>query len=184
MPNLWEASLTLGYPVRLGPTTVTLQGYLYNVFNNQIPTDQDMVWSNQRPEGIGARSSIPNQTQSNENYGKATSLVARLFRLATRVSSDARDLGLPLRVPRAGDDSFRHRCRFRGRQTAGTIQGWISDPLERRCRESRSKRRARAFLRTERRSRQRMELTDCRRSLPAGTSCGSVGPASRASRSP
>jgi hypothetical protein len=87
MPTQWDASLTLEYPVRLGPATVTLQGFLYNIFNNQIPTDQDMVWSNQRPEGYPDTIFDPNQTRSNENYGKATSRQSpRLFRAAVRVS--------------------------------------------------------------------------------------------------
>ena len=50
MPAEWDANLTLSYPIRIGPETITLQGYLFNVFNNQIRTDQDMTWAAERPE--------------------------------------------------------------------------------------------------------------------------------------
>ncbi len=34
-----EPNLTLSYPIAIGPTTVTLQAYLFNVFNKQIAVD-------------------------------------------------------------------------------------------------------------------------------------------------
>ncbi len=38
----WDANLTLGYPLAIGPVTVTLQAYVFNVFNNQFRTSQDV----------------------------------------------------------------------------------------------------------------------------------------------
>ena len=80
MPTLWEANLTLEYPFRAGPATVTLQGYVFNLFNNQIATDQDQVWSNTPPYS-------PDPPKNNPNYGLATQRQPpRLFRAALRVS--------------------------------------------------------------------------------------------------
>jgi hypothetical protein len=80
MPTLWEANLTLEYPFRVGPATVTLQGYVFNVFNNQIATDEDQIWSNAPPYN-------PDPPQRNPNYGLATQRQPpRLFRAALRVS--------------------------------------------------------------------------------------------------
>ena len=87
MPTQWDSSLTLEYPIRIGPVTATLQGYVFNVFNNQIPTNQDTVWSAQQPEGYPDTIFDANQKQTNPNYGKATSRQSpRLFRAALRVS--------------------------------------------------------------------------------------------------
>ena len=36
LPSTWEASLTLGYPLAIGPLTVTAQLDVFNLFNNQI----------------------------------------------------------------------------------------------------------------------------------------------------
>ena len=80
MPTLWEADLTLEYPFRVGPTTVTAQGYVLNLFNNQIATDQDQVWS-------ATPIYDPNPPKSNLNYGLATQRQPpRLFRAALRVA--------------------------------------------------------------------------------------------------
>jgi hypothetical protein len=80
MPALWEADLTLEYPFRVGPTTVTAQGYVLNLFNNQIATDQDQVWS-------ATPIYDPNPPKSNLNYGLATQRQPpRLFRAALRVA--------------------------------------------------------------------------------------------------
>src|SRR5262249_2067693 len=51
MPTQWEANLTLGYPIQFGPATVTLQAYLFNLFNHQTPIYKDTVWSVQAPPG-------------------------------------------------------------------------------------------------------------------------------------
>jgi len=87
LPPLWEANLTLGYPISLGPVTMTLQAYLFNVFNNQIATATDMAWT------IDPTPNYPNdiedshQRKSNENYGKVTERYApRSFRAAVRIS--------------------------------------------------------------------------------------------------
>ena len=85
----WEANLTLEYPIRIGPVTVTLQAYVYNLFNNQIRTGQDTVWSTQ-PAQDGYPDTIydPNQRlEPTSNYGKITGRQPpRLFRAALRVS--------------------------------------------------------------------------------------------------
>ena len=85
LPTLWEASATLEYPMRLGPATVTLQGFVFNLFNNQIRTSQDTQWTYAAPQPYPDYD--PNQPQGNDNYGKATARQApRLFRAAARVS--------------------------------------------------------------------------------------------------
>jgi len=64
---------------------VTLQAYVYNLFNNQIPMTEDVVWSNQQWAGYPA--DLFNQPQSNDNYGKVTARTdPRAFRAAVRVS--------------------------------------------------------------------------------------------------
>jgi len=87
LPALWEANLTLGYPIAVGPVTVTVQAYLFNAFNNQIATSRDEVWSRSPPDGFPATIYEPNQEQNNRGYGKVTSRYApRQFRAALRVS--------------------------------------------------------------------------------------------------
>jgi hypothetical protein len=87
MPAEWDANLTLAYPIRIGPVTATLQGYVFNVFNNQIRTDQDMVWAAERPADYPDSLFDPTQPQSNPNYGKiVTRSDPRLFRAAVRIS--------------------------------------------------------------------------------------------------
>jgi hypothetical protein len=87
MPTEWDANLKLEYPIRFGPLTVSLQGYLYNAFNNQIRTGQDTVWSNRAPTDYPNSLFDPNQEQSNPNYGRVTTRSdPRLFRAAVRVS--------------------------------------------------------------------------------------------------
>ena len=87
LPTLWEANLTLSYPIPIGPVTMTLQGYLYNVFNNQIVTSRDQSWTTSPPEGYPATITDPNQERNNPNYGKVTSRSApRSFRAALRVA--------------------------------------------------------------------------------------------------
>jgi hypothetical protein len=87
LPAEWEANLTLEYPVHLGPVTATLQAYVFNLFNNQIRTDQDTTWTLQQPRGYPATIYDPNQPSTNGNYGKITRRSgARLFRAAVRIS--------------------------------------------------------------------------------------------------
>jgi hypothetical protein len=87
MPTVWDANLTLSYPVRVGPVTATLQGYVYNLFNNQIPVYQNIVWSNSPPAQYPDTLYDPNQQQTNGNYGKVQARSdPRLFRAAIRIS--------------------------------------------------------------------------------------------------
>jgi hypothetical protein len=87
LPTEWDANLTLQYPIRIGPVNVTLQGYVYNLFNNQIPTDRDQVWSLRPPADYPDSLYDPNQEQSNDDYGKVlTRQDPRLFRAAIRIS--------------------------------------------------------------------------------------------------
>ena len=87
LPTLWEANLTLSYPIRVGPLTATLQGYLYNFFNNQIVTSRDERWTTAVPEGYAATIYDPSQERNNPDYGRVTSRSApRSFRAALRVA--------------------------------------------------------------------------------------------------
>ncbi len=87
LPTEWDANLTLAYPWRIGPLTVTLQGYLFNLFNNQIATSQVTEWSTSAPSNYPASIYDPNQQQTNPDYGKVTTRSdPRLFRAAVKVS--------------------------------------------------------------------------------------------------
>jgi hypothetical protein len=89
MPTLWEASLTLGYPVVVGPVTVTLQAYALNLFNNQIATQQNVFYTTRRPPGYPATLYDPNvpADRVNPNYGKILARQdPRLVRGAVKVS--------------------------------------------------------------------------------------------------
>ncbi len=52
LPTLWGTNLQLSYPIVVGPTIVTLQAYLFNVFNQQIAISRDNSWSISPPEGF------------------------------------------------------------------------------------------------------------------------------------
>ena len=107
LPTQYEANLSLAYPFHIGPTTVTLQGYVFNLLNKQIVTNVDNNW--QISQGANypktpdeypnlflapctaAQSSDPVgnrcNEQRNDNYGKATSRQdPRLFRAAVKIS--------------------------------------------------------------------------------------------------
>jgi outer membrane receptor protein involved in Fe transport len=87
LPTLWGANLTLSYPIAIGPATVTLQGYLFNIFNKQIAVDRDNSWSTSAPENFPATIYDPNQEQTNPYYGDVTRRQEpRVFRAAIRVS--------------------------------------------------------------------------------------------------
>jgi hypothetical protein len=87
LPTLWEANLTLSYPIVAGPVAVTLQAYLFNVFDNQIATARDEAWSASPPDGFPATIYDPNQMQKNPDYGRVTERsTPRSFRAALRVS--------------------------------------------------------------------------------------------------
>jgi Carboxypeptidase regulatory-like domain/TonB dependent receptor-like, beta-barrel/TonB-dependent Receptor Plug Domain len=88
LPMEWEANLTVEYPIRFGPVVATLQGYVYNLFNNQIRLSQDTVFTAQAQEGYPDTIYDPNHADTpNENYGRITGRSdPRLFRVALRVS--------------------------------------------------------------------------------------------------
>ena len=87
LPTLWGTNLTLSYPIAIGPATVTLQAYLFNVFNKQIAISRDEEWSDQQPPDYPASIFDPNQEQNNPEYGKVTGRSdPRVFRAAVRVS--------------------------------------------------------------------------------------------------
>jgi hypothetical protein len=87
LPTEWETNLTLSYPLRIGPATVTLQAYVFNLFNNQIATSRDTNWSTSAPADYPASIYDPNQQQTNPEYGKVTTRQEpRLFRAAVKVS--------------------------------------------------------------------------------------------------
>jgi outer membrane receptor protein involved in Fe transport len=88
LPTLWGTNLTLSYPIAIGPTTVTLQAYLFNVFNKQIAVDRDNSWSSTSPPAdFPATIYDPNQEQTNPYYGAITRRQEpRVFRAAIRVS--------------------------------------------------------------------------------------------------
>ncbi|HEY3173973.1 MAG TPA: TonB-dependent receptor, partial [Thermoanaerobaculia bacterium] len=68
LPTLWDANLTLSYPIAIGPLTVTLQAYIFNLFNNQIAISRDDQWSTSPPAGFPATIYDPNQSQNNPEY--------------------------------------------------------------------------------------------------------------------
>ena len=87
LPAEWDANLTLGYPIRVGPVTVTLQAYAFNLFNNQIRTNQDEAWTINQPNDYPSTLHDPSQPSDNSNIGKITQRSKpRLFRGAIRVS--------------------------------------------------------------------------------------------------
>ncbi|HTO87139.1 MAG TPA: carboxypeptidase regulatory-like domain-containing protein [Thermoanaerobaculia bacterium] len=87
LPTLWGANLTLSYPIAIGPTIVTLQAYLFNLFNKQIAVSRNDVWSDSQPQGYPATIYDPNQEQTNIEYGKVTVRQEPFqFRAAVKVS--------------------------------------------------------------------------------------------------
>jgi Carboxypeptidase regulatory-like domain/TonB-dependent Receptor Plug Domain len=87
--TLWEANLTLGYPVAFGPVTVTLQAYLFNVFNNQFETGEDVFYTTRQPPGYPSTLYDPNvpADKVNANYGKIVSRQdPRLLRAAVKIA--------------------------------------------------------------------------------------------------
>jgi len=87
LPTLWDANLTLSYPIAVGPVTVTLQAYLFNAFDNQIAISHDDAWSVDPPADYPASLFDPNQEQTNSYYGAVTGRSGpRSFRAAVRVS--------------------------------------------------------------------------------------------------
>jgi hypothetical protein len=87
LPTQWDANLQLAYPVVVGPVTLTLQAYVYNLFNNQAAASVDEVWSWAPPPGYPATIYDPNQPQGNPTYGQVTLRYApRSLRTGLRVA--------------------------------------------------------------------------------------------------
>jgi hypothetical protein len=85
LPTLWGANLNLSYPFAVGPATVTLQAYLFNIFNKQIAISRDEDWNTSQPDGYPA--TLWNPSQNNPEYGKVTGRSdPRVFRAAVKVS--------------------------------------------------------------------------------------------------
>ncbi len=87
LPSSWDTNLTLAYPIAVGPVTATVQVYVFNLFNNQIPTARDTAWTDSQPPDYPASLFDPNQPQNNPEYGKISSRQEpRLVRAAVRIS--------------------------------------------------------------------------------------------------
>jgi outer membrane receptor protein involved in Fe transport len=87
MPSVWDANVTLGYPLTIGPLNMTLQLYAFNVFNNQVETARDTAYTVDRPAGYPTSLYDPNVPSNNANYGKITGRQApRLIRGALKIS--------------------------------------------------------------------------------------------------
>lgn len=87
LPTNWGTDLSLAYPIAVGPVTVTLQAYLFNVFNKQIAVSRDEVWSDSPGTDLPATLYDPNQPKANDLYGYVTGRSdPRVFRAAVRVS--------------------------------------------------------------------------------------------------
>jgi hypothetical protein len=63
--TLWGTDLTLQYPIPVGPATVTLATYVFNIFNEQIAVDRDNSWSTSPPANFAETVFDPNQQQTN-----------------------------------------------------------------------------------------------------------------------
>ncbi len=87
LPTYWGANLSLAYPFTFGPTTVTLQAYLFNIFDKQIAIARDEVWSYEPTPDYPLTIYDPNQPQTNPEYGYVTGRSdPRVFRAAVKVS--------------------------------------------------------------------------------------------------
>jgi hypothetical protein len=66
---------------------VTLQAYAFNLFNNQIETQEDVGYTIHRPAGYPVNLYDPNVPSNNPNHGKILARQdPRLIRGAVRVS--------------------------------------------------------------------------------------------------
>jgi len=89
LPTLWEANLTLGYPILVRPLSVTLQVYAFNVFNNQIETQENVLYTVRQPPGYPATLYDPTvpPEKVNPNYGKILARQdPRLLRGAVKIA--------------------------------------------------------------------------------------------------
>ena len=87
LPTQWGTDLTLQYPIAVGPATVTLAGYVFNLFNEQIAVDRDNAWSTSPPANFAETVFDPNHKQTNPYYGSVTRRSSpRVFRAALKGS--------------------------------------------------------------------------------------------------
>jgi hypothetical protein len=87
LPTQYDANLTLGYPLQLGPVTITPQLYVFNLIGRQQDILEDVRWSTSQPAGYPNTIFDPNQQQTNPNYGKITTRSdPRLLRGAVKIS--------------------------------------------------------------------------------------------------
>ncbi len=56
LPTQWDANLSLSYPIDLRPCDRHVLAYVFNVFNNQIPTSQTPFWTLGEADGYPTRS--------------------------------------------------------------------------------------------------------------------------------
>jgi hypothetical protein len=89
--------MTLGYPIKIGPVTVTPQAFFFNLLNRQQVTLKDVRFSTSQPAGYTNCSGFTfpppctlfdaNQQQTNPNYDTFTERQSpRLFRAAVKIS--------------------------------------------------------------------------------------------------
>ena len=68
----WTSTSSRGSDERrsnpVGPVTVTLQAFLYSVFNNQIRTQQDTAYTINQPDGYPDTIYDPNVPSNNPEY--------------------------------------------------------------------------------------------------------------------
>ena len=87
LPADADANLVLQYPIRVGPATVTLQAYVFRVFNHQTPTAKDPEWTVGPPADYPASlydASVPSDNST--FYGKITARQEpRFLRGAVRI---------------------------------------------------------------------------------------------------
>ena len=87
LPTYWGTNLTASYPFVIGPATVTLQAYLFNMFNKQIAISRDDSYTTSITAGYPDTAFDPNQEQTNPYYGAVNHRSQpRVFRAAVRVS--------------------------------------------------------------------------------------------------
>ena len=87
LPTQYDANLTLGYPIQLGPVSITPQLYVFNLIGRQQNVLEDVRWSTSQPAGYPNTIFDPNQQQTNPNYGKITTRSdPRLLRGAVKIS--------------------------------------------------------------------------------------------------
>jgi hypothetical protein len=87
LPTYWGTNLTASYPFAIGPATVTLQAYLFNVFNKQIAISRDDSYTTSLTAGYPETVFDPDQPANNPYYGSVNHRSApRAFRAAVRVS--------------------------------------------------------------------------------------------------